>query len=132
MNLDSSLVWVNGIDPEKVMKIDDVYEMVATNNRIFGPEFGTQFHTTYRVKIMDKHFERVIPIGFVQILEFKENPAFSETNFNPFDPAVKYEQGRRPMAYLMKTDIVLLEPAELMSGRFNPYLRGEMWRRRTV
>ena len=40
------------------------------------------------------------------------------------------------MAYLMKTDIVLLEPAELMSGRFTPYLQdtptGTKWCRRTV
>ena len=48
LNMDVSLVWTQGIDPDKVDKIDEAYEVNMTN------QWGKGITTTYRVNIWDR------------------------------------------------------------------------------
>ena len=110
---------------QNILKIDEVYDLGTD-------EIRDKSKATYRVMVMDKNFEQMTPIGFAEIKKYEKNPAFGKPSETHPDPSAQYDLCRRSTPYLIQSDLVLVEPSQVMSGRFEPFFREGEWRRRTI
>ena len=120
-----SVYWNCGIKPSEIYKIDEVHALNMD-------EIRDRSRATHRVMIYDRNFEQVTPIGWGTVESFETNWAFGQPDGTVVDPHAQNNITRRSLPYVMKTNCVLVEPNQTMSGRFDPYYREGEMRRRTI